>query len=94
MDAEVTTAKHVLEYLNSIGTVGLALIVWALWTGRLITRREFDLCAKREADFQQLAAHRELDLQQRLDKALNIGGRATETSQTLVDRLPTTAIKS
>ena len=77
MGGEITTAKTVLEYLNSIGTVGLALIVWALWTRRLITRGEFDACS-----------HRELDLQQRLDKALNIGGRATETSQTLVDRLP------
>lgn len=77
MNVDITPARTVLEYLNSIGTVGLALIVWALWTRRLITRGEFDLLTQRE-----------LDLQQRLDKALNIGGRATETSQVLVDRLP------
>jgi len=77
LNVDITPARTVLEYLNSIGTVGLALIVWALWTRRLITRGEFDLLTQRE-----------LDLQQRLDKALNIGGRATETSQVLVDRLP------
>jgi len=77
LNVDITPARTVLEYLNSIGTVGLALIVWALWTRRLITRGEFDLLTQRE-----------LDLQQRLDKALNIGGRATETSQVLVDSLP------
>lgn len=65
------------EYLNSIGTLGLAFIVWALMTGRLVTRREFDLLL-----------HRATQLDARLERALHIGDRAMDASDKLADRLP------
>lgn len=62
-----------LQWLNSIGTAGLAFIVWGLLRGHLITRREFD----REV----VRAER---LEQRLDKALDYGDRAVGAGETLV----------
>lgn len=69
---------NVLEYLNSIGTLGLAFIVWALTTGLYVTRRENN----REVE-------RGDKLDQRLERALENGQRATNTSDKLADRLPT-----
>lgn len=70
-------ANSALEYLNSIGTLGLAFIVWCLMTGRLITRREYDA-----------ATIREQKLDARLERALQIGDRAMDASDKLAERLP------
>ena len=63
------------QWLNSIGTVGLAFIVWALMTGRLITRREYDGVITR--------CER---LEQKLDKALDYGHRAVGASERLIEK--------
>ena len=70
-------AFNLLEYLNSIGTVGLALIVWALWTGQFITRREHAASLAREAK-----------LEAQLEKALSRNDRTLDTNDKLVEKLP------
>ena len=77
MTLEPQEAVTALEYLNSVGTVGLAFIVWLLLTGRLVTRREFD---------RELARCEKLD--QRLERALHISVRAIDAGDRLVERLP------
>jgi hypothetical protein len=77
MTDAAATSQHALEYLNSIGTLGLAFIVWALMTGRLVTRREFERGVAREER-----------LDQRLERALHIGDRAMDASDKLAERLP------
>lgn len=74
---DAQSAQNVLDYLNSIGTVGLAFIVWALMTGRLVTKREND---------REILRNEKLD--QRLERALHIGDRAMDASDKLADRLP------
>lgn len=63
------------QWLNSIGTVGLAFIVWALMTGRLITRREYDGMSQR--------CER---LEQKFEKALDYGHRAVGASERLIEK--------
>jgi hypothetical protein len=75
--AEPVQTQNVLEYLNSIGTLGLAFIVYALMSGRLITRREHDASVLREQK-----------LDERLERALHIGDRAMDASDKLAQRLP------
>jgi len=70
-------ANVVFEYLNSIGTVGLAFIVWALTTGLYVTRREHN---------REIERNERLD--QRLERALQNGDRAMNASDKLADRLP------
>lgn len=77
MTVEPQQAVDVLEYLNSVGTIGLALIVWLLLTGRLVTRREFD---------RELARCEKLD--QRLERALQINERVIGAGDKLMERLP------
>lgn len=72
MDPQTQAA---LQLLDKIGTVGLAFIVWALMTGRLITRREFDREVAR-ADRGE----------QRLDKALEYGDRAVRAGVTVLEK--------
>lgn len=69
------TELQLLSVLDKVGTVGLALIVYALWTGKLITRREFDAMATR---LERTEAQR--------DKALEYGHRAIQAGQTLIDK--------
>jgi len=64
------SVAHAFEFLNSVGTVGLAFIVWALLSRRLITRGEFD----REVI-------RCENLEKRLDKALDYGDRAISAGE-------------
>lgn len=64
-----------LEYVDRIGTLGLAFIVTALMRGWLITKREYD----REIS-------RGNKLEERLDKTLAYGQRAVEVGRTVLDR--------
>lgn len=75
--ADPQQATNVIEYLNSIGTIGLALIVYLLLAGRLVTRREFDACVLREQK-----------LDERLERALHIGDRAIDAGDRIAERLP------
>ena len=75
MDQELAT--NIWAGLNSIGIGGLAFITWALMTGRLITRREYDSLTTR--------CER---LEQKLDKALEYGHRAVDAGKTLIDKQP------
>ena len=68
-------APHIFEFLNSVGTVGLAIIVWGLLSRRLITRGEFDREVQR--------CER---LEQRLDKALDYGDRAIASGERLIQK--------
>lgn len=70
-------AASIWQGLNSVGIGGLAFITWALMTGRLITRREYDGMAQR--------CER---LEQKLDKALEYGHRAVDAGKTLLDKHP------
>jgi hypothetical protein len=69
------SVTHAFEFLNSVGTVGLAFIVWALLSRRLITRGEFD----REVT-------RCENLERRLDKALDYGDRALGAGEKLLQK--------
>jgi hypothetical protein len=57
-------AQSALEYIDRIGTIGLAFIVMSLMRGWLITKREHD---------RELA--RSGKLEERLDRALHINER-------------------
>lgn len=63
------------QWLNQIGTVGLAFIVYALMKGWLITRREFD---------RETARADRLEL--KLDKALDYGSRAIGAGEKLIEK--------
>lgn len=67
--------QQALQWLDKIGTVGLAFIVWALMAGKLITRREFD----REVSRSETA-------ELRLDKALEYGDRAVRAGVTVLEK--------
>lgn len=75
--ADQQAVSNVFEYLNSIGTAGLAFIVAALMRGWLVTRREFDACVLREQK-----------LDQRLERALHINDRSLEAGANLAEKLP------
>lgn len=64
-----------LHWLDSVGSLGLALIVWALMRGHLITRREYDGVITR--------CER---LEQKLDKAIDYGHRAVGASERLIEK--------
>lgn len=66
---------ELLKWLNSIGTAGLAFMVWALMTRRLITRGEHDREVARGDR-----------LEQKLDKALEYGHRAVGASERLIEK--------
>jgi hypothetical protein len=66
---------ELLKWLNSVGTVGLALMVWGLMTRRLITRGEFDSAEARAAKWEA-----------RFDKAAEYGHRAVQAGQTLIEK--------
>lgn len=84
VDATAQQIQNGFSLLNSIGTMGLAFIVWCLMTGRLVTRREFDACCERETKQEA----RMEKLEQRLDRALHIGDRAMDAGDKLAERLP------
>lgn len=64
-------AVGAVSYLNSIGTAGLAFIVWALMTGRLITKRELDACLEREKMWQGLYMRATATSDQAMDRAFS-----------------------
>jgi hypothetical protein len=66
-----------LTYLDAVSPIGLAFIVWALMTGRLVTKREHE---------REVLRCEKLD--QRLERALHIGDRAMDASDKLAERLP------
>jgi hypothetical protein len=68
---------HLLAYLDRVGTVGLAFMVYAFMRGWLITKREHD---------REIARCDKLD--ERLERALHIGDRAMDAGDKLTDRLP------
>lgn len=75
MATGVENVQNVVHYIDRIGTVGLAFIVWALMTGRLITRREND---KLEARCGKL--------EERLDRALHINDRLIHAGERMAER--------
>jgi hypothetical protein len=66
-----------LPWLDKIGTIGLGFMVWTIMTGRLVIRRELD---------REIA--RSDRLEQRLERAMELGDKAVSAGRAIADKLP------
>lgn len=66
-----------LQGLDRIGTAGLAFMLWTVMSGRFVLRRELD---------REIA--RGDRLEQRLERALELGDRAVSAGRAIADKFP------